>query len=202
MTLAVMQHPIQTFRQAVRWLAPRAAELGDAPLKLHTSGTAASDLLGSPPFSGEFWLRLSTDAFAGHDVTITKTCSLPHPLDVVCPRCDNNYSYTVTRKVYHRPFAAALSRLSHAPATSRAWPKPHAMILALIAAGFRLDGAARVIGHPIGSEDERTTVEAAFILAVRKLHDRYAEGPIPKGPSWTEQSDSQHAATIAGENAA
>ena len=176
----------------VAWLKDHLDGLMQAPTRLHDKETGDD---GAPRLSQAFMSVLVGSPYATTWSRDERACQLPHPLGApTCSRCGDQLTYTVQAEVYRHPLAAALATLKHAPATSHDWPRPYVMVLALIRVGFNLDLAAANIGHPILGPDHRKTVEAAFLLAIRKLVGRWASGPIPNRPKWTELSSSQQTA--------
>ena len=155
-----------TLNSAIAWLRSNIDGLERAPERLHDHVVGDKDATGAPRFSGRFWAILTFSPFAVRDSP--DAGSLP---------------------AYAHPLSAALDKLRHEPATSKVWPTPFQLVVALMHAGFDVRRAAKLIGHPIKSPDQRATVEAAFLLALRKLHGRYATGPIPR--PYTSLSESQ-----------
>src|SRR5689334_22420669 len=95
--------------------------------------------------------------------------------------CEGQLSWVSTREIYVHPLAAALERLSHVPANAPTNPTPFVLVVCLLDCGLDIDRAyERLWGKPISSADRRATVEAMFLLAVRKLQGRWSSGPLPK----------------------
>lgn len=184
-----------TYRQAVLGLLARADGLVEAPPRLHDHAVGDKDALGSPRFSGEFWRILISGPYAHHEAIEWRSCPAPHgPPNPPCERCNDRYGYEVAMDVYDHPLAAALENLRGAPATSRAWPKPYSIGLALLATGGSLERACAELGIEILSDDHRKTVEAEFLWALRKLAGRYATGPVPRAqPKSAAQLDAEAA---------
>lgn len=177
---------------ALSWLRDHLDGLVTAPERLHDHAIGDD---GAPRLSAAFLAVLVGSPYATVTTTEQRNCRLEHPFDAPpCPRCDGQLTYSVDRDVYRHPLAAALATLRNAPATSHDWPRPYVMVVTLIREGLDLDRAAEAIDHPILGPDHRKTVEAAFLLAIRKLAGRWSSGPIPKTPKWTELSSSQQAA--------
>ena len=182
---------LNTWTDAAEWLRDHLDGLRLAPARMHDAALGES---GAPRYSAVFWAILAGTAYDAVDTEETRTCPVSHGYGDPCVRCDGNMSYVVYRRMYRHPLAAALARLRHAPATSPDWPKPYAMVAALLHCGLDLDAAAQAIGHPILGPDHRKTVEAAFLLALRKLEGRWASGPLPRRAPSEAQSAAEAAA--------
>lgn len=184
------------YPDAIDWLKDHLDGLMQAPTRLHDRETGDD---GAPRLSQQFMAVLAGSPYATTWSRDERACPLSHPIGApTCSMCADQLTYTVQSEVYRHPLAAALATLKHAPATSHDWPTPYQLVLTLLREGFDLDRAATAIGHPILGPDHRKTVEAAFLLAVRKLVGRWASGPIPRAPRWIELSEAQQNA----ENAA
>lgn len=179
------------YPDAVAWLADHVDELQTPPVRLHDRAYGDD---GAPRLSAAFLAFLTASPYDAYDVTETRTCPITHPYGVGCHLCGGNLTFDVPRRLYRHPLAAALASLRHAPATSRDWPTPYAMVLTLLREGLDLDRAAASIEHPILGPDHRKTVEAAFLLAVRKLVGRWASGPLPRVRLSDAQADAEAAA--------
>lgn len=188
-----------TYLEGIQWLRDHADELREAPTRLHDHAIGEG---GGPRYAAAFWALLMGSPYATVSVDETRDCPIGHRYSEPCQLCDGNLSYVVARTLYRHPLAAALERLKHAPATSHDWPKPYELVVLLLRSDFHLPVAAAAIGHPILDDDHRKTVEAAFLLAIRKLAGRWSSGPIPRAPKWTELSESHQAAILGGEAAA
>lgn len=183
---------------AVEWCRDHWDEQRPVPTRLHVQATGDD---GAPRMSGAFasFLVRSDPPEKGEtptDLTLTSTREeVPCPLRLLpdCARC-GGIGYTVHDVVtYAWPMSAALYRLQRVPATSRGWPTPYVMIVQLASHGWHVPAAAAAIGQPVLGPDHYKTVEAAFLLAIRKLYGRYASAPMPAParPSWVDMSESQ-----------
>ena len=176
---------LATITEAAAWLRDHADELREPPPRLHDAAIGES---GAPRYSAAFWSLLVTGPYATRDITEKRNCSIAHGFGDPCERCGGAQTYDVERRFYKWPLHAALASLKKAPATSPQWPTPHQLVIAFMRSGYDLATAAEIIGRPIRSEDERKVVEAAFILACRKLVGRYASGPVLKAGRSESQS--------------
>ena len=177
---------------AIAWLREHVDGLMVAPVRLHDRDIGES---GGPRLSAAFMAVLVGDPYVTMTSSEVRACPQPHPYGAApCFMCSNQLTYTVHRDVYRHPLAAALADLKRVPATSHDWPTPYRMVVTLLREGLDLDRAAAAIEHPILGPDHRRTVEAAFLLAVRKLVGKWASGPIARAPKWVDRSDSQRAA--------
>lgn len=180
-----------TIEAATEWLALHLDELRKPPTRLHDAALGES---GAPRYSAAFWAILAGGPYDAYDVEETRSCT-DHPYGAACFRCQGNLTYTVPRRLYRHPLSAALARLRHERATSPDWPSPFVMCVALLRCDLDVTQAAWAIGHPPGSRDEEATVQAAFLLALRKLYSRWASGPMPKARGISEaQGDAEAAA--------
>ena len=179
-----------TIDAARTWLADHLDELRKPPTRLHDAALGDG---GAPRYSAAFWAILAGGPYDAYDVDEKRTCT-NHPYGVACNLCDGLVEYVVPRRLYRNPLAAALARLRHERATSPTWPTPYQLVLALLRADLDVTVAAWSIGKPIQSDDHRKVVEAAFLLAVRKLYGRWASGPLPRRSPSEAQSAAEAAA--------
>lgn len=181
---------LATITAATTWLEEHLDELRKPPTRLHDAALGES---GAPRYSAAFWAILAGGPYDAYDVEEPRTCT-DHGYGADCFRCGGNITYKVPRRIYRNPLAAALARLRHERATSPSWPTPYLLVIALLRANLDVLSAAWAIGHPIGSDDERATVEAAFLGAVRKLYGKWASGPLPRRGISEAQGDAEAAA--------
>lgn len=180
-----------TISAAIAWTRDHWNEQRTAPVRLHVSGTEPDDLLGSPRMAPGFWRFLQGDSCAVEIAREETVCPLRYDPD--CARCGGTGVIVHERPVFRYPMAAALYRLSKVPATSPGWPRPYSLVVLLASSGWQVARAAAAIGQPVQSPDHYRTLEAAFLIALRKLHSRYASAPLPD-LKWTEKSDAQRSA--------
>lgn len=178
---------------AASWITDHLDELISPPVRLHDHAIGDD---GAPRLSAAFLAILTGSPFAEVTSSEVRSCPLDHPIGAPpCLRCDDRLSYTVTRNLYRHPLAAALGRLRGAPATSPDWPTPYTMMVVLLREGLVLERAAKAIGHPILGPDHRKTIEAAFLLATRRLVGRWSSGPIEQTRRISDaQADAEAAA--------
>lgn len=184
---------VATYYSALSWLRSAWSTLPVAPQKLHARDIEDGSALGAHRFSSAFWRILTGGPYSTEEVTETDTCHHPRlRVDNVrdCPDCSGDGVHSVTRLRYRSPMSAALSSLSREQVVPGR-PSSVDYIVALAYSGWDIDKASSWLGIPIVSRDHRQTVEATFLLAIRKCHSRYASGPIARGPSWSDLSESQ-----------
>jgi len=181
---------IATLADARDWLDDHLDELRRVPLRLHDAAIGDD---GAPRYSAAFWSYLTASPFATRDVVETRTCPRSHGFGEACAFCGGAITYDVPRVVYVSPLSAAFARLRKAPATSPQWPGPYIIVISWIANRYDLAAASEAFGRPYHSEDERKTVEAAVLLAVRKLVGRYATGPVQRRGISDAQADAEAA---------
>ena len=181
---------LATIDAARTWLADHTDELRKPPARLHDAALGES---GAPRYSAAFWAILAGGPYDAYDVDEKRSCS-DHGWGEDCVRCGGNITYTVPRRLYRNPLAAALARLRHERSASPTWPTPYLMCLALLRCNLDVTTAAAFVGHPVLSEDHRKVVEAAFLSACRKLYSRWASGPMPRRGISEAQGDAEAAA--------
>ena len=184
-----------TLSAAIEGLRDRADELSDYPTRLHVGGVQPRDLLGAPKLSPEFWRWLTGSIHATHPIREEVVCPLRHDYETDCARCGGVGSYVITRDVYTRPLARALSKLVNAKTNAR--PHPLIVIQALLAEGFSIERTAMRYGVIIMTADQRITEEARILAAIRALRSRYEDTVLGPRPKWTELSESQQNAADA-----
>jgi hypothetical protein len=177
---------------AIEWARKHWGEQRPVPTRLHVHEVQPDDLLGSPKLAPDFWRYLQGDATA----TYTSRHEVPCPLRELadCPRC-GGAGYTIEERLHYEwPMTAALSKFAKVPATSKGWPTPYVMVVTLASNGWDVTRAAAAIGQPVLGPDHYKTIGAAFLLALRKLYNRYASAPLPERGWISGRSDAQRAA--------
>ena len=219
-----MTRTLASLDEAIEWAQSRWANQRTVPSVLHESHTTEG-ALGAPRFTGAFAAALDGRPDTVIASNRTETCY--HPLlplrrpERDCPECIGTKVKEVRSDLYAFPMTLALHRLRNGLA-SRRHPHPYGLVVVLAAHGWMPRQAARALDLPWDR------AEALFLMALRKLHSHYAEGPVKtsrstvgevryEGPNvtqytsnsrtvflgkWTDLSDSQRAAIEAGEGAA
>lgn len=178
---------------AIGWLQKAWMTLPVPPARLHSREVDGQ--LG-PSFTPAFARILSGSAYDTEVIHETDTCHHPRLIghDVrTCPDCSGDGVHEVTRERYRSPMAAALVRLSKMPRPSDGTPSPAEFILTLYGAGWDWRFAAIALGLIPVSKDHEETVKAQFLLAIRQLRQRFADGPIGR-VSYVDKSDAQRSA--------
>ena len=182
---------LASLAEAIEWARDRWDNQRSAPLRLHTHDTE-----GIGPFYSRSFAS-SLDASPASSATMTQTASCYHPLvragqsPLDCPECFGLGVKEVRRDLYLYPMTRALTRLRDSLGPER---QPHPYHLVILLAGQRWD--ARRVADDIGIHWDRA--EALFLMALRRLHSHYAEGPVStQRTSWLEKSASQQAAETA-----
>ena len=216
-----MGRDLPTLELAIEWANARWANQRTVPIRLHkreeegvglmhdrkgctclacTDGPSESGL-GSHAFSNAFASAL--DGRPDTTISQDRTVDCWHPLlpkgrpDRDCPECIGTRVKKVRSDLFAFPMSLALNRLRNDIA-SRRQLHPYILVLALASHGWQPKQAARSLDMPWDR------AEPLFLLALRKLHSRYEEGPVKTtvSSSWLALSDSQRNAITAGETAA
>ena len=178
---------------ALSWLRKAWHTLPVPPSRLHDRDIEDGSVLGSHRFSSPMWRILNGTAYDVQEVAETVQCG-HHRLEgdnvYECRDCHGEGWYENRVARYRSPMAAAMSSRAKMPRPSDGTPAPVDYIAALYHSGWQLDRASRMVGVPIVSADHRRTVEAMFLLAVRRLRNKYSEGPLPR-VGWVDRSESQ-----------
>lgn len=176
-----------TYQTAAAWARDHWTDV-QIPYRLHERGFDAG---GSPEMSGAFLRFLQ--ARAGHTVVTDLMDVCHHPRwtgvtefthRIVCPDCDGTGFSSKRCEVYRYPMAAALARLVHEPPMSKNQPTPAQTIVLLARHSWDLAGTSLALGYAY------EMMEALGLLALRKLHSRYAVRPIAK-VGWVSMSEAQ-----------
>ena len=186
---------VATLTAALAWLRTAWTTLPVPPAKLHDRDIEELSALGSHRFSAAFARLLDgkpTDTEISEE---TVTCYHPRLVDRddvrACPDCSGDGVTKATRVRYRSPMSAALSRLSKMPRPSDGTPAPIDYIIALAAGGWDMRQAAKLLGYHVLSPDHSQTIDAMFLLAIRRLHERYSAGPVGRSVPYTELSEAQ-----------
>lgn len=187
--------------EAIAWARDRWSNQRAVPTRLHTREEEGIGLGFTPAF------RTALDGKPDAVVTASRTVSCYHPLLAAglsprdCPECIGSGVKEARSDLYAYPMTLALHRLRRGLA-SRRHPHPYGLVIVLAAHGWRAPEAARALAMPWDR------AEALFLMALRRLHNYYSEGPVDtrtyasRTVGWLEMSDSQRAAIEAGETAA
>ena len=191
-----------TLTDAIEWARDRWANQRAVPTRLHTREEEGIGLGFTPAF------RTALDGKPDTVIDQTRTVDCHHPLlprghaERDCPECNGHRVKEVRSDLYAYPMTLALHRLRNGLA-SRRHPHPYGLVIVLASHGWLPRQAARALELPW----ERA--EPLFLMALRRLHSHYAEGPVrtsrstvERVTSWVDLSDSQRAAIEAGETAA
>lgn len=192
-----MSRDLPTLELAIEWVNARWANQRAVPTKLHTRDEEGIGL----GFTNAF--RAALDSQPDTVMSQSRTVECWHPLLPKghaardCPECIGTRVKEVRSDLYAYPMTLALNRLRNDIA-SRRQPHPYGLVLVLASHGWLPQQAARALEIPWDR------AEPLFLLALRKLHSRYQEGPVKTtvSSSWVGFSDSQRNAIIAGETAA
>lgn len=186
-----------TLSDAIEWVTDRWANQRAVPTRLHTREEEGIGLGFTPAFAA---------ALDGKPDTVrseSRTVECWHPLlpkghaDRDCPECIGTRVKEVRSDLFLFPMSLALARLRNGLANRRQ-PHPYGLVIVLAANGWLPEKAARSLAIPWDR------AEPLFLMALRKLHGRYQEGPVKTtvSSSWVSFSESQQNAIIAGETAA
>lgn len=199
---------LATLSDAIDWARDRWAQQRTVPTRLHTREEEGVGLGFTPAF------RVALDGKPNHKTLIetSETCGhWQRRLPDLCPDCaiydkdgraiaeSGLYKKRTYRYTY--PMSLALHKLRLGLA-SRRHPHPYGLVIVLAAHGWLPQQAARALEMPWDR------AEALFLMALRRLHNYYSEGPVDtrtyasRTVGWLEMSDSQRAAIEAGETAA
>ncbi len=183
MTFAVLS-------EAIEWTEARWDGQRPAPIRLHRAH-ATDGALGAPAFTIAFESALDGSPRQTTDAVRTSPCG--HPLLGVgmpardCPECYGLGVKDVRSDRYRYPMTLALAKLSN---TLRPRRQPHPYMLVLSLADHGWDWRAVARSYDVHQE----LMEALLLRAIRQLHSRYEEGPIP----YIHKSESQqHAEALA-----
>ena len=191
---------LATLSDAIDWARDRWANQRAVPTRLHTREEEGVGLGFTPAF------RAALDGKPNTVIASTRTQSCYHPLALNrpardCPECLGAGVKEVRSDLYAYPMTRALIKLRNGLA-SRRHPHPYGLVIVLASHGWLPQQAARALDIPWDR------AEALFLMALRRLHNFYSEGPVdtrtyaPRTVGWLEMSDSQRAAIEAGETAA
>jgi len=216
---------LATLTEAIDWASSRWANQRTVPTRLHTRDQEGTGLMRdekgckclacTPGGSdGALGSHAHTNAFAAAldgkpdliEKGVTRTVTCWHPLlpkgmsPRDCPECLGVGLKDQRTDLYAFPMTLALNRLRNGLA-SRRQPHPYGLVIVLASHGWLPEQAARSLGV---SWDR---AEALFLMALRRLHSHYAEGPVrttitSSTVKWTDLSSSQQNAIVAGETAA
>lgn len=175
-----------TLDDAIAWARDHWV-LPEAPARIHQHAVEPDSALGSPKMSPAFLRYLEGSRTATTWQRITEPCF--HATGLVADCCGGVGYMTRDRERYVYPMAAALAALAKLPQKGLN-PHPLELVVVLAHAGWSVTAAAALCGVHIVSADHAQTVDAMFLLALRKLRGRYASGPLPR-PKWTDLSESQ-----------
>ncbi len=186
-----MKHPLRSLDDALDWLRDHWDEQRPAPIRLHEARTT-DGALGGPRYSGAFAATLSWRPSDVRKVQVTAICGHPmsHGRTEDCPECSGSGVKDVEVDRYPYPMTTALARLAHVVPGRHLHPVALVFLLAEHGWSYRL--IRRLLPYPAD------LTEALTLRAIRQLHDRYEAGPVAK-PGWTDLSESQQQAIIAGE---
>jgi hypothetical protein len=168
--------------EAIEWVEARWDQQRPAPIRLHRAH-ATDGALGAPAFTVAFAAAL--DGSPRSTVTDVRTVACFHPLlggkeGRDCPECYGHGLKDAKVDRYRYPMTLALSRLSNS-LRPRRQPHPYRLILSLADHGWDWRATSRAYDvHP-------DLMEALLLRALRQLHGRYEEGPVP----WIHKSESQ-----------
>ena len=194
---------LATLSDAIDWVRDRWANQRAVPTRLHTREEEGVGLGFTPAF------RAALDGKPDTVIASTRTESCYHPLlsrgmsPRDCPECRGAGVKEVRSDLYAHPMTLALHRLRLGLA-SRRHPHPYGLVIVLASHGWDARQAARALAI------HWDRAEPLFLMALRRLHGHYAEGPVDtrsrtyasRTVSWLEMSDSNRAAIEAGETAA
>lgn len=192
-----MRETLASFGDAITWVREHwsAREL---PLVLHERTTDHQGDLGSPRYSAAFLGYLMARPTDTTTAPRSETCYHPRLArdkrgEIVtllrdCPDCAGATVREVMRERWRWPMWLALEGLRKVPAMRPHQPSPYDCVLVLAMVDWDGSAAMRLLGLP-GWD----MAEALFIIALRKLHSRYSDGPLPR-TSWTAKSESQQMA--------
>lgn len=187
-----------TLSEAIDWASRHWANQRPLPLRLHEAHTTEGEL-GAPRFTHSFAGALDGSPSAVASMTLTVSCY--HPTlargQAVrdCRECDGSGVKDIRQDRYLYPMSRALARLAVAQPSRK---HPHPLILVLSLAGHNWD--ARLLARGFGLPWEMA--EALLLMALRKLHGRYEDGPVDtrtygSSVSWVDKSDAQRMAETA-----
>lgn len=164
----------------------------DCPLRLHDFAIGDD---GAPRLAARFVAYLDAQAYSTRDVEETEECYHPrsaNPRDIMaCPDCDGG-TKRVTHTRYLWPMWAALARLGKVPPTLPDQPAPVLVVVTL--AHYRWDW--RRTAQVLRLDWHHDGGEAVILSALRRLADRYSDGPLP-AVRWTAKSEAQQTAELA-----
>ena len=191
---------LATLSDAIDWASSRWSNQRTVPTRLHTREEEGIGL----GFTNSF--RAALDAKPGLTEDMGGPTDCYHPLLMAgmspreCPECHGLgvKEHRSSRYVY--PMGLALHRLRNSP-SSRRHPHPYAVVVVLASHSWLPQQTARALGL------HWDLAEPLLLMALRKLHARYEEGPVKTtitsaSVKWTDLSSSQQNAVIAGETAA
>ena len=187
---------VMDLSSALSWVRKAWATLPQAPARLHDRDIEDGSVLGSHRFSSPMWRILTGHPSSEYEAAETVQCNhhrLTTASEYDCPDCQGAGHYEHRVRRYRSPMAAAMSNLSRMRRPSDGTPAPVTTVLALAHAGWDVPRAAELVGITIVSPDHRITVEAMFLMNLRRLRDRYSESPMPR-VGWVDKSDAQRAA--------
>ena len=187
---------VADIHSALSWLKAAWTTLPVPPVRLHDRDVEDQSQLGSHRFSSPMWRILVGRPTDEYDASESVMCQHPqlrsgNAFD--CPDCQGSGYYEHRVRRYRSPMSAALHRLSKMPSPSDGTPAPMDYILALQSSDWNVWRAAMLLRLSPVSEDHWRTIEAMFLLAIRRLHQRYSVGPVAR-VGWVDKSDSQRQA--------
>lgn len=185
--------PCATLPEAIAYVRERWNDR-DMPLRLHDHATGDD---GAPRLAARFLRYLDAHAYSTVEADETVACYHPRIRAAddpfTCPDCSGMGVKTQARTRYLWPMWAALARLAKVPPVLDYQPAPVLVVLTLAHCGWDWHIAAERLDlawHHDGGE-------AIILLSLRKLADRYAEGPIPR-VGWVSKSEAQRSAEMVG----
>jgi hypothetical protein len=187
----LMPGMFDSYAEAISWVRPR---WGDIPVPFRLHGREIADD-GAPQMSGPFLRFISAQANDKIETTYTQECyhwRLPIGDRLrSCPDCAGlgTFEKSVVRWCY--PMRHALGLLDGVKAGSSAMPRPISVVLI----GAQADWHVAVTAFLLGRSPEMA--EWFMILALRQLHDRYSQGPVPTRGWISGRSDAQRDAETA-----
>lgn len=177
--------------EAIAWVRDRWQLQRTPPTRLHSRETEGVGLFYSPRFGH------SLDAPIDAHSSISGTVNCYHPLIAArmsphdCPECLGMGIKQHRSERYLWPMSFALTRL-HASLGAGNQVHPYALVIYLA----EHDWDARATAASMELDYGQASV--LFLVALRRLHGFYAEGPTPtRTTTWIQKSDSQRAAETA-----
>lgn len=195
-----MTSPLPNLRFAISWLHDVATtDERLPPTKLHSLETVSQGELGAPAMTPAFERHLVAQHWDKTDAFVSVKCQnhrddewrIAHD----CPTCAGKGFYEVIRSRWRYPYWHARELLKLKLSIRPGQPSPNQIIEAVIGAAYDVWMAWLITSVEIAISFD--AYEALALMAIRDLHRRYTVGPTPR--RWTDLSDAQRAAIVAGE---